>query len=396
MARTPPALIEPALLKWARASAGLTVEEAARKLGQSPERLTSWEEGDDQLTIAQLRDAARIYKRPFAVFYLPEPPRDFQPLRDFRRVPDAETKRLSPELQESIRRAHSQREAALELRELTDEPTRLAPKLDLASKDPEAFGAAARKLLGVGLGAQFDWATPGRALAGWTAALEDLDVMVLQAQSIETNEMRGFSISEETLPVVVLNGADAPRARLFTLLHEYAHVLLRASGVCDLHEGRGAKPGDDLEVFCNRVAAAILLPADVFRADPRVAAAPSNGEWPEETLRALSQRYGVSREVVVRRLYSLGLTTWDFMRAKTDDYRALYAEWRAREREKKRRGPGWHQIHVRDLGRPYVRLALDAYHRDDINASELAGYLEVKLNNLPALEEELVRAEARR
>lgn len=120
------------------------------------------------------------------------------------------------------------------------------------------------------------------------------------------------------------------------------------------------------------------------------------GDWPESTLRALSERYGVSREVVVRRLYSLGLTTWECMRAKTDEYRAAHEEWRSREREKKKGGPGWHQIHVRDLGRPYVRLALDAYYRDDINASELAGYLEVKLNKLAALEEELVRAEARR
>ena len=277
MARTPPALIEPALLKWARASAGLTVEEAAKKLGQTPERLAAWEEGEEQLSVAQLRDAARIYKRPLAVFHLPEPPRDFQPLRDFRRVPEAEATRLSPELQHTIRRAHAQREAALELRELAGEPTRPSPTLDTAPRDPEAFGAAGRKLLGVGLDAQLDWTDPGRALGGWMAALEDLDVMVLQAQSIDANDMRGFSISEQTLPVVVLNGADAPRARLFTLLHEYAHVLLRTSGVCDLHERRGAKPADDLEVFCNRVAAAILLPADVFRADPRVVAAPPNG-----------------------------------------------------------------------------------------------------------------------
>ena len=330
------------------------------------------------------------------MFHLPEPPRDFQPLRDFRRVPEAEATRLSPELQHTIRRAHAQREAALELRELAGEPTRPSPTLDTAPRDPEAFGAAGRKLLGVGLDAQLDWTDPGRALGGWMAALEDLDVMVLQAQSIDANDMRGFSISEQTLPVVVLNGADAPRARLFTLLHEYAHVLLRTSGVCDLHERRGAKPADDLEVFCNRVAAAILLPADVFRADPRVVAAPPNGDWPESTLRALSERYGVSREVVVRRLYSLGLTTWECMRAKTDEYRAAHEEWRSREREKKKGGPGWHQIHVRDLGRPYVRLTLDAYYRDDINASELAGYLEVKLNKLAALEEELVRAEARR
>jgi transcriptional regulator with XRE-family HTH domain len=136
MARTPPALVEPALLSWARASAGLTVEEAAKKLDQPPDRLAAWEAGDERPSVAQLRAAARVYKRPLAVFYLPEPPRDFQPLRDFRRVPDAEAGRLSPELRDTIRRAYTQREAALELRELADEPTRPTPTLDLAPQDP--------------------------------------------------------------------------------------------------------------------------------------------------------------------------------------------------------------------------------------------------------------------
>lgn len=74
-------------------SAALTVEEAAKRLGQPPDRLAAWEPGEERLSVAQLRDAARVYKRPLAVFYLPEPPRDFQPLRDFRRLPDAEAGR---------------------------------------------------------------------------------------------------------------------------------------------------------------------------------------------------------------------------------------------------------------------------------------------------------------
>jgi Zn-dependent peptidase ImmA (M78 family)/transcriptional regulator with XRE-family HTH domain len=394
MPRTPVAIIEPSLLKWARATAGLMVEEAAKKLSVAPERLMAWEEGDEEISIAQLRAAARVYKRPLAVFYLPEPPRDFQPLRDFRRIPGVEPKQLSPELQAAIRRAHSQREIALELRGLAQEPVRNAPGIEAAPTNPEAFGEAARKLLGVGLATQLDWTDPGRALVGWTAALEQQDIMVLQAQRIDTKEMRGFSVSAAMLPVVVLNGSDSPRGRIFTLLHEYAHLLLHETGVCDLHERRGPGAIDDLEVFCNRVAAAILLPEDVFRADPRVEASPPSGRWPDATLRALSERYGVSSEVVVRRLYSLGLTTWEFLREKTVEYQHAFEDTR-RATQTKEGGPGWHRMRVRDLGRPYVRLALDAYYRDDINASELSEYLEVKLNKLSKLEEELALAEAR-
>jgi transcriptional regulator with XRE-family HTH domain len=180
MPRTPSALIDPSLLKWARSAAGMTTEEAAKRLSVRPERLMAWEKGKEPLTIAQLRAAARVYKRPLAVFYLPEPPRDFQPLRDFRRLPETEEERLSPQLQAAIRRAHSLREAALELRDMAGEPPTEAPRIDPAPRDPEAFAVLARERLGVSLATQLEWADPGRALSGWTAALEDLDVMVLQ------------------------------------------------------------------------------------------------------------------------------------------------------------------------------------------------------------------------
>jgi transcriptional regulator with XRE-family HTH domain len=90
MARTPDALIKPELLIWARQSAGFSLDAAAAKLRVSEDRLRSWEAGEARPTIAQLRTAAKTYKRPLAIFYLPEPPLDFQPLRDYRRVPDAQ------------------------------------------------------------------------------------------------------------------------------------------------------------------------------------------------------------------------------------------------------------------------------------------------------------------
>lgn len=77
------ALIEPALLVWARTTASLELEEAAEAIGVSVERLEDWEQGSDKPTIPQLKKAAAVYKRPLSVLFLPEPPTDFMPLRDF-------------------------------------------------------------------------------------------------------------------------------------------------------------------------------------------------------------------------------------------------------------------------------------------------------------------------
>ena len=43
--------------------------------------------------------------------------------------------------------------------------------------------------------------------------------------------MRAFSLYFEDVPVIVLNGADWVRGRLFSLIHEYAHLLLHTSGL---------------------------------------------------------------------------------------------------------------------------------------------------------------------
>jgi Zn-dependent peptidase ImmA (M78 family)/DNA-binding XRE family transcriptional regulator/uncharacterized protein YjiS (DUF1127 family) len=393
MARTPEARVAPALLTWAREDLGLGQGAAAKKIGVPEERLASWEAGEARPSIAQLRKAASIYKRPLAVFYLPEPPRAFRALSDFRRLPDAKSAILSPELRLAIRRARSQREALIELREMTDEPLADAPRLDEAHDEAETFGKAARALLDVPLVVQYEWPNEGRALNSWIAALEERDILVLHAQGVALSEMRGFSISAPKAPVIVLNGGDSQRGRIFTALHEFAHILLNDAGVCDLHDRRTANASNDVEVFCNRAAAAMLLPADALRLESRLAKPPRDGRWDDEDLRALADKYSVSQEVLLRRWFEMGLTNWDFLQAKRKTYIEAYRLQKEREATSTG-GPSWYRIHVRDFGRSYIRTALDAYYRADITSSELSDYVEVKLNNLPKLEEELAKGVA--
>src|SRR5438552_11491878 len=117
MPQSIPALVRPALLVWARESTGLQVEGAAEKAGIKAETLRHWERGDDRPTIAQLRKLCDVYKRPIAVFFLPEPPRGFDPQREFRRLAGLTPQRESPEMRLALRTALFRREAAKELHE---------------------------------------------------------------------------------------------------------------------------------------------------------------------------------------------------------------------------------------------------------------------------------------
>lgn len=79
------AYITPKVLKWARESARITEEITASKVSVSVDRLAEWEKGEKQPTIRQAQILAKAYKRPFSILFLPEIPRDFQPLQDFRK-----------------------------------------------------------------------------------------------------------------------------------------------------------------------------------------------------------------------------------------------------------------------------------------------------------------------
>jgi len=90
------------VLVWARQTAGYVLEEAARKIGISPEKLQAWEAGEDKPTLRQLRIAANVYKRPTALFYCSTPPPEPPDIADFRVMPAAGLK-YTPRLLYEIR-----------------------------------------------------------------------------------------------------------------------------------------------------------------------------------------------------------------------------------------------------------------------------------------------------
>src|SRR5947207_2077229 len=176
MPRSIPALVTPALLKWARERAGLKLEAAGDRSGFHPTTLEEWEAGNEVPTIAQARKLGEVYKRPLAVFFLPEPPRDFDPQREFRRLPGLTLEKESVELRNALRQALYRRQAALEIYEqLGEAPQRLQATAD-PRENPEEVGARIRSLLKISWENQIEWSSANAALNEWRAAIESLGI----------------------------------------------------------------------------------------------------------------------------------------------------------------------------------------------------------------------------
>lgn len=383
MARTVEARIRPELLVWARESAGLTTEDAAKKAHVKPERLQDWENGISRPTIAQLRLLSRAYKRPLAVFYLASPPKTFMPIRDFRRISGTiAAERMSYELTLEIRRAHDRREVAIELlRDLAQEPPRFTAAIS-RDDDPERAAAELRAYLGVRPADQSSWKGQYGPFNAWRAVLERHGVLAFQARGVALDEMRGFSLADDPLPTVVVNMADTPNGRVFSLAHELAHIALRRSGVCDMIEFARRPPEEDtIEVFCNRVAAAFLLPSDWVLSDATVDRH-RGATWTDEEIAILSKRFNVSREALLRRLLTLGKTNADFYRQKRQEF---IEQYRRRREESEGFAPP-DAVAVGRAGTFFTRLVLESYHRERITSGHVAEYLDVKLKHLQNIE----------
>ena len=167
------ALVKPALLRWARNRAKVKLEDAAKAAHVLPERLEAWERDDseDAPTLGQLRDLAAKYHFPLAVFYLPEPPKDFASLRDFRRLRDATEEPISANLALHIRSAYDRRELALELFQEMNSTPRRFPLTASLRDDPEEIGRALREFLVVDGERQRRAARQGRAFDYWRRRL---------------------------------------------------------------------------------------------------------------------------------------------------------------------------------------------------------------------------------
>ncbi len=383
MPRTAEALVKRELLRWARDESGLTVEAAARKAKASPERLESWEEGKARPTVAQLRKLAKAYRRPLAVFYLPEPPAPLPTPRDFRRPPTALP--LSPELRLAHREAVHRREIALELlREIGEPPPRFT--LSATTDDePEQIGARLRGELGITHGQQIHWRSTGYARRAWGEACENAGVLVCQARNVKPEEMSGFSIADFPLPVVVVNIKDAEERRIFTLVHEMVHIATKQGGLCYLDHSL-AGPAQRVEAFCNRVAGAALVPLEDLCTERVVREGAGSSGWSDDDIKALARRFRVSREVVLLRMVAGGLASREFYEQKREQIRR---EYRRRESKRTTGGPAPPSLAIAKAGRLFAGLVLRAYHLERITASDVADHLEVRVKHISDVENAL-------
>jgi Zn-dependent peptidase ImmA (M78 family) len=301
--------VRPELLRWAAERSGRDSEWLSTRF---PKR-ERWETGDERPTLKQLEDYARATYTPFGYFFLPQPPVETVPIPDMRTMPGAPA-RPSPNLLDVIYACQQRQDWYRDYaRAVGEGPVEWVGSVTVGA-DPVATAASMRRAL------KFDLDERG-ALPTWTEALrrfveqvEEGGILVMVSGIVGSNthrkldpeEFRGFALADPLAPLVFVNGSDTKAAQMFTLAHELAHIW--AGGSALSNESPAREPDQDVERWCNAVAAEMLAPLAAVRAEYRA------NEGVDAERDRLARRFKVSTLVVLRRLFDAGFLTWQAFR----------------------------------------------------------------------------------
>ena len=296
----------PNLFLWARERAGIAQEDLAVKFKKLPE----WEDADSQPTLKEVEAFARAVHVPVGYLFLAEPPEEPVPIPDFRTFAGHAVTRPSPNLLDTIYACQERQSWYRDFARVTGEPDIGFVGSASIETSLETVAAQMRETLGFDLAARHECSTWTAALRLFIRQADEAGVLVMVSGIVMSNnrrrldpaEFRGFALCDPLAPLIFVNGKDTKAAQMFTLAHELAHIWLGATALSNL----GAAPDAGFrreEVWCNAVAAELLVPLDALRSNLR------RDEPLPDALGRLARTFKVSTLVILRRLLDVGWLT---------------------------------------------------------------------------------------
>lgn len=388
------AYITPNVLKWARESARMTEEIACAKVSVSIDKLKEWEDGVSLPTIRQAQTLAKAYKRPFALLFLPDVPRDFQPLQDYRK---SGSKSLSTSSIFIIRETQQKQSWIRELYEENKEK-----ELSFVGKfniydNPEIVANDILETLNIN---PSDYKSEN-PIKEWIDKAESKGIFISRTSFIhsrlklDSDEIQGFAIADKYAPFVFINSDDWNAPQLFTLVHELAHIWIAETGISNEIE-INIKDKDKyhpIELFCNEVAASALIPKEIINNIDKSTFSDS------KELFKYSKSLGVSSFALLVRAYNLNIISFATYQILRKDAEFQFTEFLKREAEKKAKqkekeqkgGPNYFLLQLNRNSRLFTQTVLDTFRGGGIEPSLASNLLNVQINKFQKLEAQLYK-----
>jgi Zn-dependent peptidase ImmA (M78 family) len=395
--------INPAVLVWARESAGLDLKDAAHRIRLTPSENASGEvkllefEGGGRLpSRTQLNNIAKAYRRPLLAFYLDSPPPKGDRGSDFRSKGGTVSDRENALLDALLRDLKARQEMLKSLLEDEDEAT-VKSFVGSCSLTDGAGEVAMRITSAIGISSDFTGrgGSADEFFKKLRGQIEALGVFVLLIGDLGSNQsplseevFRGFALADERAPFIVINDHDARTARPFTLIHELAHIFIGQSGVSGAPDSvRKNTPNGRIEEFCNEVAGLVLLPPSFSVRCPWNPGQDDRAKT-EKFIQATAEKWKVSEPLVAFRLNRLGWISGRLYRELCDFYRDRLEAYKGdanATKGKKKGGPDYYVLQQYKLGNALVDLVRRTLRENRLTHTKAAKILGVKPGKVESL-----------
>lgn len=351
---------------------GWDLADLAKEIDVPVTSLTNLESKEYEIEIKKLEKTAKILQRPTAVFFLPAPPGESE-ITDYRKIPNSK-KKLSKDTCKAIRDARYWQSISKNL--LKELHSKSLPIRHYSMKNtPSNVAITEREKLGFE-SENLQIKTPDKLYNKLRTIIESYDIFVHQF-NLGPDGIRGFTLPDGPPYAIVVNTKEKPQAGSFTLLHEYAHILLKKVGICSPNsETLNPKNQHDIERWCNKFAGAFLLPEEKFL--NLIDDYDKKNIKLDDMIHKLALHFKVSDQAVMIRVIEL------------NPYTALAKHCRDRYNKTSKSPPsggGNYYIKCKNQrGVKFIKLVLDSKERRLINYRDVADYLDLRLKNLPKLE----------
>lgn len=362
------------VLVWARESLALNRNQASERTGVSAKRLLQLEEGEKQVTLDELKEFSKAYKRTIATFLLKEPPKEKPLPKDRRTIDSKDLGNFHEKSIMAIRKARALSQSYIELKqELGIE----IPKFSFFASindQPQSVARKLRKFLN--LDELREIKSINHALEAYIEKVESLGVAVFQL-SLTQDKLRGFSLTDETIPIIgIKRGGEQATAKIFTLFHELGHIILNEGGLCDMSE----KSTIEIEKWCNAFSGEVIIPSSEILQMNIVVEQKQAGNkiWRLKDLAVLGNYFHAGPLAILRSLLENKLTTPAF-------YNRKHQAWSKPtfRRAKDPKGRELHKEVLTEKGKTYVAMAFSAFDQNRIDMKDLSDFLGIKFSYIP-------------
>lgn len=372
--------INPQMLVWAREVSCTTIKEAEEKFGK--ERIYNWEHGIDFPTYNQLKSLCKFYRKPIAVCFFPEPPelknipascrtlpnsmhfifnRDFTKYLDEARVMQINLKELNNDENPNY---HNFRQSKLETFDIVEAANRLRFIFNVSAQKQKSIKK---------IDERFEY---------WRSLFNNIGIYVFKA-AFGLEDISGFCIYDNNFPIIYVNNSLSFTRQIFTLFHELYHIIVQTSGIDFLNDTDLYHNLNDVNVhiekICNEFAGAFLVPDSDFDKELQ------NRELNENRISRLAQLYGVSREVILRKLLDRNCINQDEYERLRNQYIEDYFRNKNNKEPDKKGGGSYYNTQVSYKGSKYIELVLKNYYSNKITITQVSDYMNMKIPNIQKL-----------